>query len=67
MYLRRNRRRKKGGTYAYWTLVESARTAKFPRQRIVATIGQEPRLDEVTRHGWEDITRLLDARDEADL
>jgi len=60
MYLRRNRRRKKGGTYEYWTLVESVRTAKGPRQRIVATIGKEPGLDEDTRHGWEDITRLLD-------
>jgi hypothetical protein len=60
MYLRRTRRRKKGGTYEYWTLVESVRTAKGPRQRIVATIGKEPGLDEDTRHGWEDITRLLD-------
>lgn len=60
MYLRRNRRRKKGGIYEYWTLVESVRTAKGPRQRIVATIGKEPGLDEDSRHGWEDIARLLD-------
>ena len=32
MFLRRNRRKKKGETYDYWTLVESVRTARGPRQ-----------------------------------
>jgi len=65
MYLRRNRRKKKGETYEYWTLVESVRTANGPRQRIVANIGKEPGLDEDERYGWEDIARLLDGEDEA--
>ena len=37
---RRNRRRKAGEDYDYWTLVQSVRTAKGPRQRIVAYIGK---------------------------
>ena len=65
MYLRRHRRRKKGQNYDYWTLVESVRTAKGPRQRIVAHIGKEPGLDEDERLGWEQIGRLLDGDDEA--
>ena len=51
MYLRRNRRRKRGEDYDYWTLVESVRTAKGPRQRIVGHIGKEPGLDEDERLG----------------
>jgi len=60
MFLRRHRRQKKGVSYEYWTLVESVRTARGPRQRIVANIGKAPGLDEDERHGWEDIPRLLD-------
>jgi len=60
MFLRRNRRRKKGTSYEYWTLVESVRTAKGPRQRVVAHIGKEPGLDQDSRYGWEDLAQLLD-------
>lgn len=60
MFLRRNRRRKNGETYEYWTLVESVRTPRGPRQRTVATLGKLPGLDEDERAGWEQITRLLD-------
>lgn len=71
MFLRRNRRRKNGEIYEYWTLVESARTARGPRQRIVATLGKLPGLDDDERAGWEEITRLLDGRprstEQADL
>lgn len=63
MFLRRHRRRKKGVSYEYWTLVESVRTARGPRQRIVANIGKAPGLDEDERHGWEDIPGLLDVED----
>jgi len=62
MFLRRNRRCKKGEAYEYWMLVESVRTAKGPRQRVVATLGKLPGLDEDERAGWEEITRLLDGR-----
>jgi transposase len=60
MFLRRNRRRKNGELYEYWTLVESIRTARGPRQRVVATLGKRPGLDEDERAGWEEIARLLD-------
>lgn len=62
MFLRRNRKRKNGALYEYWTLVESVRTTKGPRQRIVATLGKLPGLDEDERAGWEEIGRLLDGR-----
>ena len=60
MYLRRNRRRKNGEDYDYWSLVESVRTAQGPRQRVVAYIGKEPGLDVDQRVGWEHIGQLLD-------
>jgi len=60
MFLRRNRRRKNGELYEYWTLVESVRTARGPRQRVVATLGKLPGLDEDERAGGEEIARLLD-------
>ena len=62
MFLRRNRKRAGGEIYEYWTLVESVRTTRGPRQRIVATLGKLPGLDEDERAGWEEITRLLDGR-----
>jgi len=62
MFLRRNRRIVDGETYEYWTLVKTVRTARGPRKEIVATLGKEPGLDSGTRHGWEDITDLLEGR-----
>jgi transposase len=62
MFLRRNRRKKNGESYVYWTLVESVRTARGPRQRIVATIGKLPGLDAEARVGWEHIAEILGGR-----
>ena len=62
MFLRRNRRRKAGATHEYWTLVESVRTARGPRQRVVATLGKLPGMDSDERAGWDQIARLLDGR-----
>ena len=45
MYLRRNKKIKGGEAYEYWSLVESVRSARGPRQRTVATIGKLPDLD----------------------
>jgi transposase len=66
MFLRRNRRRKNGEAYEYWTLVETVRTARGPRRRIVATLGKLPGLDADERAGWEEIARLLDGRPRED-
>jgi len=45
MYLRRCYRKKDGKRHGYWALVESYRTARGPRQRVVAYLG------EVNEHG----------------
>jgi transposase len=62
MYLKRSRRKKKGETYESWSLVESLRTSRGPRQRVVATIGKLPGLDEEARVGWEHIGDILDGK-----
>ncbi len=62
MFLRRNEKRKGGAGYDYWTLVESVRTARGPRQRVVATIGKLPGLDREERVGWEEMRRILSGR-----
>lgn len=62
MYLRRHDKKVDGERYDYWSLVESIRTAKGPRQRIVATIGKLPGLDKEERIGWEEIRRILDGK-----
>lgn len=59
MYLRRHCKNVDGEEYGYWSLVESIRTARGPRQRIVATIGKLPGLDKEERIGWEEISRIL--------
>jgi hypothetical protein len=48
MFLRPCYRRKNGKRHAYWALCESYRTARGPRQRVVAYVGQ---LDEQGRLG----------------
>lgn len=59
MFLRRNCRRSSGESYEYWTLVESIRTQRGPRQRIVAALGKMPGLNKEERIGWEEIKRTL--------
>jgi transposase len=48
MYLRRCYRHKNGKPHAYWALVEAYRTARGPRQRVVAYLGE---TDEAGRLG----------------
>lgn len=62
MFLRRNTKRKNGADYEFWTLVESVRTARGPRQRIVATIGKLPGFDREERVGWDEIARILSGK-----
>src|SRR3990167_3771190 len=40
MFLRKNRRVKNGKPHIYWSLVETIRTAKGPRQRVVGYLGE---------------------------
>jgi transposase len=62
MFLRRDRKKHKGENYDYWSVVESVRTAKGPRQRLVTTLGKLPGLDASDRAGWEHIVGLLDGK-----
>src|SRR5437762_5162020 len=48
MFIRQYSRMENGKRSAYWGLVESYRTARGPRQRVVAWLGK---LDEVGRLG----------------
>ena len=50
MYVRRCYRQRNGKRHAYWALVESYRTARGPRQRVVAYLGE---LDELGRVGMQ--------------
>lgn len=59
MFLRRCERRKNGKQHTYWALVESYRTARGSRQRIVAYIG-ELKADE--QNGWVQLGRRLDKK-----
>lgn len=49
MFLRRFQRRKNGKPHTYWALVESYRTAKGSRQRVVAYLGELAASDQ---NGW---------------
>lgn len=62
MYLRRHRKKVAGEEYGYWSLVESIRTTRGPRQRIVATIGKLPDYEREEQIGWEEIGRILDGK-----
>ena len=63
MYLRRCYRAKEGKRHAYWALVESYRTARGPRQRVIAYLGE---LDEQGRLGVQR-TAQPDPAPQADL
>jgi transposase len=49
MFLRRYERKKNGKPHTYWALVESYRTAKGSRQRVVAYLGE---LSAAEQDGW---------------
>lgn len=60
VFLRRKNKQHRGVGYSYWHLCETVRTARGPRQRVVASLGK---LDEVEagglRGGWDDLPALL--------
>ena len=56
MFLRRCRQSSGGRSYRYWKLIESVRTARGPRQRVVAYLGD---LDESHRTGLRDAARSV--------
>lgn len=60
MFLRPCYRRKNGKRHAYWALVESVRTERGPRQRVVAYLGD---LDEAERLGVQQAAESKQTRD----
>ena len=60
MFLRKNRKRFDGELYEYWTLYESVRTERAPRQRLVASL--EKFMEADLAAGWEDIEALIEGR-----
>jgi len=59
MFLRRCRRKKNGKQHTYWALVESYRTGRGSRQRVVAYIGE---LTGKQQNGWVQLGRRLDKK-----
>ena len=59
MFLRRYERRKDGKVHCYFALVESYRTAKGSRQRIVNYLGELAPGEET---GWAKLGRNLDGK-----
>jgi transposase len=60
MFLKRLERRKNGKKHTYWALVESYRTARGSRHRVVAYLGA---LKKRERNGWSHLGRRLDKKD----
>ena len=56
MFLKRLVRRKSGKKHTYWALVESIRTARGSRHRVVAYLGE---LEKSERNGWAQLCRRL--------
>ena len=59
MFLKKHIRKKGGKAHVYWSLVESYRTPRGPRNRIVAYLGE---LEETDREGWANLCRTLDGK-----
>ncbi len=59
MFLRRCNRQKNGKPHSYWALVESYRTARGSRQRVVAYVGG---LKDSERSGWAQLGRRLEGQ-----
>jgi transposase len=60
MFLRRYERKKNGKGHVYWALVESIRTARGSRQKVVAYLGD---VKKGQQSGWAALGRRLDKKD----
>ncbi len=59
MFLKRCSRRKCGKDHVYWQLVESHRTPRGSRHRVVAYLGE---LSKGERRGWARLAAALDGK-----
>ena len=62
MFLRRHRKSTGGEEYTYWTLVQTYRSARGPRHRIVAHLGKLDGGEQSLRRSWEELDALLEGR-----
>ena len=62
MFIKRCTGNKNGKPHAYWQLVESYRTARGPRHRTVAYLGE---LSACEKHGWARLAARLDSKAES--
>ena len=62
MFLRRHRRHTRGEIYEYWSLVKTVRTARGPRQQVVARLGKLDGAQIAQARGWHDLDALLEGR-----
>ncbi len=60
MFLKRMTRRVNRKRFTYWALVESVRTQRGPRQRVVAHLGE---LRAGERSGWAQLARGMDRKE----
>jgi hypothetical protein len=64
MFLRRKNKTVRGVGYSYWHLCETVRTARGPRQRVVASLGKLDGSDAANwRDQWDDLPALLRGED----
>ena len=61
MFLRKNRRTKNGKPHIYWSLVETIRTPRGPRQRIVGYLGD---LNEAKEDLYQGLVKQLEGKPE---
>ena len=59
MFLKRLERRKNGKKHTYWALVQSLRTARGSRHRVVAYLGE---LKKSEQNGWAQLGQRLNSR-----
>lgn len=64
MFLRKNRRTKNGKPHFYWSLVETLRTPKGPRQRVVGYLGD---LSEEQEDLYRGLTQRLVGKSDGQL
>lgn len=62
MFLRCHRRQAGGESYQYWLLVKTVRTARGPRQQIVARLGKLDSAQIQSARGWHQVEALLEGQ-----
>jgi transposase len=62
MFLKRQRRRARGESYDYWSLVRSVQTARGPRHEVISRLGKLDGTEQKAARSWRDVDALLEGR-----